>query len=232
MVEVTPLLDNLRHFTLRVYRQIWNRIRQYWTEERWIRVTGDENNVRFVGFNRPPELSPEQAMTAMAMIQMHLQAGELDEQTAQQYAQQVQEKASVQNPVGELDVDIEIDEVNETPTLQAEQFQELATLIGQSPVLASNPKAIEMLIKASNLRDKQELVEIIQEMQQQPNPMAQIAPEQAKAEIDETKSKTALNIAKANDLHNGSIVNAFNAEVAAQQPQAPPAFLSFNVVRT
>jgi hypothetical protein len=49
MTEMTPLLDNLRHFTLRMYRQIWNRIRQYWTAERWIRVTDDENNVKFVG---------------------------------------------------------------------------------------------------------------------------------------------------------------------------------------
>jgi hypothetical protein len=42
MTEMTPLLDNLRHFTLRMYRQIWNRIRQYWTAERWIRVTDDQ----------------------------------------------------------------------------------------------------------------------------------------------------------------------------------------------
>jgi hypothetical protein len=51
MTEMTPLLDNLRHFTIRMYRQVWNRIRQYWTAERWVRVTDDERNVRFVGLN-------------------------------------------------------------------------------------------------------------------------------------------------------------------------------------
>jgi hypothetical protein len=73
MTEMTPLLDNLRHFTLRVYRQIWNRIRQYWTAERWVRVTDDENNVKFVGLNTPPKMGPEQAMAARCRFAMHEQ---------------------------------------------------------------------------------------------------------------------------------------------------------------
>jgi hypothetical protein len=232
MVEVTPLLDNLRHFTLRVYRQIWNRIRQYWTEARWIRVTGDDKNVRFVGINQPPELAPDQAMAAMQMIQMHVQAGSLDPQTAQQYAQQVQQKMQVQNHVAELDVDIEIDEVNETPTLQAEQFEQLATMIGQMPMLAQNPKVIEVLIKASNLRDKQQLIDILDESQQQAaqNPMQQLQMAGAQAQVENTQadthekqSKTMLNAAKAQATGAGVAIDAFQAGTQALQPP-PPAF--------
>lgn len=218
MTEMAPLLDNLRHFTIRVYRQIWNRIRQYWTEERWIRVTDDERNVRFVGLNTRPEMTPEQAILAAQMVQMTLANGEIDQATAQQYLQEIQKKAQPGNAIGELDVDIEIEEVNETPTLQIEQFEQLATLIGQSQILAGNPKALELLIQASNLRDKQKLIDIIQEMQQ-PNPEAQAMQQQAmqvqmagaQAEVEETKSKTMLNVAKAQSEQARPLVESFKA---------------------
>jgi hypothetical protein len=130
-------------------------------------------------------------------------AGEIPPEVAQQYRAQAQMDPRLQQPansIAELDVDIEIDEVNETPTLQAEQFEQLATLIGQSPMLMQNPDAIELVIMASNLRDKQKLVEIVERMKEssaQPNPMQQVAVEGEAAKVDETKSKTALNMAKA-----------------------------------
>ena len=42
MIELGSLLDDLRHLDRRVYRMVWNRIRQFWTGQRWIRVTDDE----------------------------------------------------------------------------------------------------------------------------------------------------------------------------------------------
>ena len=50
-VEVAPLFDNLRFFQQRVYRKTWWCIQKFWTGERWIRVTDNEQNVRFVGLN-------------------------------------------------------------------------------------------------------------------------------------------------------------------------------------
>jgi hypothetical protein len=197
MTEMTPLLDGLRHFTLRMYRQIWNRIRQYWNAERWIRVTDNEKNVRFVGLNIT------QGHLVLQKIDEAEKAGEIPPEVAQQYRMQAQSDPRMMQPansIAELDVDIEIDEVNETPTLQAEQFEQLATLIGQSPMLMQNPDAIELVIMASNLRDKQKLVEIVERMKEssaQPNPMQQVAVEGEAAKVDETKSKTALNMAKA-----------------------------------
>lgn len=52
MAELAPFYDALRDFSVRVYRAIWNRIRQYWTGPRWIRVT-DEDGARFFGANIP-----------------------------------------------------------------------------------------------------------------------------------------------------------------------------------
>jgi hypothetical protein len=202
MTEMTPLLDNLRHFTLRLYRQVWNRIRQYWTEERWIRVTDDERNVRFVGLNAPPKMAPHEAMAGMQKLSMAYQSGQIDQETAQQYAQQIQQMAKVQNPVAELDVDIEIDEVNETPTLQIEQFEQITQLMGtgifgQPP----HPKMVELWIKASNLRDKEQLLSIVEEMAkgQQEGGQAQQEMQQraAMAEIGEKEAKAAKTGAEA-----------------------------------
>ena len=51
--EIAPMFDVLKHLDIRVYRKIWNRIKQYWKEEKWIRVTDDQSNLRWVGLNVP-----------------------------------------------------------------------------------------------------------------------------------------------------------------------------------
>ena len=49
--ELAPMFDVLKHIDIRVYRKIWNRIRQYWKAEKWVRVTDDPSTVRFVALN-------------------------------------------------------------------------------------------------------------------------------------------------------------------------------------
>lgn len=193
MTEMAPLLDSLRHFNIRLYRQIWNRIRQYWTDERWIRVTDDKRNVRFVGLNRPPQMDQMTAMAAHQSVDANVQQGQLDPQTAQQYHAQIQDMATPSNVIGELDVDIDIDEMNETPTIQAEQFEQLATLIGQTPMLAQNPEVIEVLIEASSLRDKDKLITILKqgEQSQQQNPMQQLEVGKAQGDIAKVQGESA-----------------------------------------
>ena len=53
MIELGDLLDSLRQWDRRVYRMIWRRIKQFWNEQRWIRVTDDEGAAQFVGMNIP-----------------------------------------------------------------------------------------------------------------------------------------------------------------------------------
>jgi len=53
LAELTKYFATLRDMNWRVYRSVWNRIRQFWTEEKWIRVTDDERNLRWVGLNVP-----------------------------------------------------------------------------------------------------------------------------------------------------------------------------------
>jgi hypothetical protein len=52
LAELAPIYDSLRDWTERVYRAVWHRIKQFWKEPRWIRVTDDEASAQFVGVNQ------------------------------------------------------------------------------------------------------------------------------------------------------------------------------------
>ena len=56
LTELTTLFDGHSAWKRRVYRQVWNRIKQFWDSEKWIRVTDDESNLRWVGLNQPVTL--------------------------------------------------------------------------------------------------------------------------------------------------------------------------------
>lgn len=52
--ELKPVFDHLRVWSIGAYRRYWWLIRQYWTEEKWFRVTDDDESTgyRFVAINR------------------------------------------------------------------------------------------------------------------------------------------------------------------------------------
>lgn len=212
MTEVAPLLDGLRHFNIRVYRMIWNRIRQLWQAERWVRVTDDEKNARFVGLNTT------QGSMAAVKIREALKAGKIDEQQAQEFAMQLQMDPAMGQPVNvvsELDVDIQIDEVANAPTLQLEQFDQLSKLAPMAPP-EYLPTMFEMLIEASQLRGKDKLREIMQQAKQpKPDPMqeqmAMLQFEGAKSEVEKTQSETAKNVAQAQAIEAGVTLDAVQA---------------------
>jgi hypothetical protein len=52
IAQLGPFMISYKAWKLRVYRAIWNAVRQHWKAERWIRVTDDENAVNFVGLNQ------------------------------------------------------------------------------------------------------------------------------------------------------------------------------------
>lgn len=172
MVESATYLDRIKTLSLAVYRSVWCRIRQFWKEERWVRVTDNEMNVRFVGLNRPVT-----ALQAMAK-QMGVSKDNL-EQVPPEVRQQLeaiaqdpraQQIVGYENNVTELDVDIIIDEGIDTPTVQAEQFD---TLVKMLPVLgpaAASPEVLKLVIQASQLRDKDKLLELFEPKQEQPQP--------------------------------------------------------------
>lgn len=52
IAELGPYLSAHKNWKIRVYRDIWNIIQRYWTSERWIRVTDDQNVAQFFQINK------------------------------------------------------------------------------------------------------------------------------------------------------------------------------------
>lgn len=189
MQGLTPLNDKLHHFTKRVFEAMWQRVRQFWTEERWIRVTDDERNVRFVGLNRPVTLMEElQTADPQAVRQFALQNSLVPNDP------RLGQVVRVENKIEEIDVDIIMEEVPDTVTLEAENFEQLVNIDSARGGILP----IEMLIEASPLRSnlKQKIIEYFDQqkqaqaqdpMQQQ---MGQLEVATKQVEIENTQAQT------------------------------------------
>jgi hypothetical protein len=218
MVEVARMFDRLRALSISVYRSIWNRIRQMWKNEKWIRITDDENNLRFVGLNQQVTVAmlaqevtegDQDAMQKAAKLvgPQVLQAAMSGDQQAQTVVgmfvqQNGQQIVEIRNAVNELDVDIVIDEGMDTPSVQAEQFDTIVKMIPALGPVAQSPQFVKVMIEASQLRNKDKLVQMLEEgptpeQQQMQQQQQQLAEAGAVAQIKETESKTVLNEAKA-----------------------------------
>lgn len=69
LTELGPVFDSLRQWQRNIYKQIWFRIKQYWDQETWVRVTDDENAPRFVGLNIGP---PGQKVNEVAKMDLDI----------------------------------------------------------------------------------------------------------------------------------------------------------------
>lgn len=159
--ELAPLFDVLRGIDIRVYRKVWNRIRQYWKSEKWVRVTDDETNLRWVGLNKP--------VTKGEMLMQRAQEQKLPPEQMQQLQQQIsqdpmmQEVVETENDIATLDVDIIIDEVPDVITTQVEDFQVLGEMVKSG--FQMPPEAV---IMASPLSNKEKILKMMKEGDQLP----------------------------------------------------------------
>lgn len=209
MVQIGDLLDNLRHLDKRVFRSVWARVRQFWTAEKWLRVTDDERNVRWLGLNVDAA-----TMQAIAL-------------RAQQDPQAAQALAGMIGAVAELDCDILIDDAPDGLTPQIEQFQSLVEL---KKFDAAGEIPFRAIVRAMpNLKDKQMF---LKDMDEQAARKAQAAEAQqsasaeqsarelqlrgAQAEVAETESKAALNLARAREVEQQRATSAMSNAIAGQ----------------
>jgi hypothetical protein len=216
MVEVAVYLDRIRCLSLETYRQVWNRIRQHWTSERWIRITDDQRNMKFVGLNKPVRaidaLAEQMGVTPENFAQF---AQERPDEAAQlqmmAQSPQGQQVVRVENNVAQLGVDIVVDEGIDTPTVQAEQFDALVKAL---PALVNAPPAwVETLIEASSFRDKDKILERLKGgadgQPAPPSPQEQMAAQmqaaQAEAQMQGQIKLDAAKIAAAADIEIAQI---------------------------
>jgi len=182
LTEQAPLLAGFDDWKLRCYRAMWESIKQFWTAPKWVRVTDDEMSPRFVGINIPePVVDP---MTGQPQI---------DPATGQPITQ-------VQNNPAEMDVDIVIDSTPDTAVIQEEQFQRLAEL-----AQAGMPISPDVLIEASSLPKKKQLLDKLKQAQeqqsQQPDMAMQAEMQKAQMQMQAEQQKLEMQSqAKAQDL--------------------------------
>lgn len=103
VAELGPFIGTARQWKLNCYRAFWSGAQRYWTGERYIRVTDDENLAQYIQINGLQ-------MTPMG--------------------------PALVNAIGELDVDIIIDEGPDTITIAQETHETLANILsGVGPAL-------------------------------------------------------------------------------------------------
>lgn len=197
--ELGPVFDAFKRWQLQVYRRVWMCVRQFWTAEKWVRVTDNTENVRFVGLNQPMTLGDQLLEEARS------QGAQITPQMEQQARMdpRLQQVVGVKNNVAEMDVDIILDAVPATAALQAEQFQTLADMAGKGV-----PIPPQALIEASSLRDKQKILEAMNGGgKQEIPPQVQQAMDAAAQRIQELE-------AALKDAESGMQVEAMRQETA------------------
>lgn len=177
-MELGPVFDGLRMWQHRVYRWMWNRIQQFWDAPMMVRVTDDPRNVRFVEVNKP--ITVRDAMMEEGQEIPPILAND----------PRLNAVIGVKNNLAELDVDIIIDDAPDTTTLVGEQFEQLVNLANANPGLIPP----ELIIEASELKDKERLLEMLEEKKRADAEMqmnnAQVAQAGQAAEIQQITAKT------------------------------------------
>lgn len=217
MTEQAHLYSALEDWDERLEKQAWRRVRQFWKEPKFIRVTDDKNAFKFVQINEPvmgppvPVIDPSTGMP------------QFDPATRQIVMQP--QVLGVRNEVAKMGVDIIIDNTPDTANVAQEQYQGLIEL---AKVGALGPNPGPILLQASSLPKKRELLQQMEEAtkQQQPDPKAEKAFEVEMATKMANIDKTGAQAEQARATAAKTAGEASSQEMQAQwltapQPQQP-----------
>jgi hypothetical protein len=212
-----PIADTLRMWSRTLYQVAWMAARQYWTAGRWVHVTDDLGNTKYVGINQPVRVMDELAampeqQRAQAMQAMQIVPGD----------PRLQQVIRIDNDITDMDVDITIEEGIDVPSIQAEQFQVLIQLAGTQPGLIPP----EILIAASNLRNKDQILQQLKESQQaraqQQQTVQKMAQDKAQADTTATQAKAAADFALAKERQHAVVHHIADVHTGWNDMNAPP----------
>lgn len=218
MTEIARPLGRFEDWENRVYRQIWLRIKQFWTAQKYIRVTDDEGAPEFLQINEPiyarqPLIQPDGSIainpeTGEPMTQVVMQPQvvpgpdgqpQVDPMTGQPAVQMAPVVTGYDNRVADMDMDVVVDTVPDTANLAVEQFQMLSQL-----AQAYGPEKVpfEVLLELSSLPNKRQVKEMLEKGQAMPPEVMQAQAQamqmqqaEKQADIEKTQSETAKNMA-------------------------------------
>jgi len=221
LAEENTLYDTHNDWKLRVYRAFWARAKQFWTEPMFLRISDEESpaGARFTPVNQPmmpgqmqpgqpmpPQAPPMGGVPGMGMPgQMPPQMPQMGNVMPMGMGMPPMGPPPVQNALAEMDVDIIIEAAPDMITLQHEQFEQL-TQMAQAGV----PIPPDVLIEASQLRNKKQLAEKMdagmqlqqaqQQLQEMQKQLQQAQAELQKAQMPKPEAINPLDMAKAQDM--------------------------------
>ena len=211
--ELSSLYAGLANWEKRVYRQVWMRMKQFWNEEKWIRITDDHQKLRWVGFNRQITLRMklEEAVNDESLNpQTRIDSAKNLQYLTQRQDPILEEFVEVENDLAELDVDILIELSTDSVNTQQENFELFAKL-------AQTGNLTEEIIELSPLRQKlkDKLIQNIRSSQQAAAQQAQAANQVA---AQESQGKTADKMASAEKKKQESIQTMVQTKLLLENP--------------
>jgi hypothetical protein len=234
-LPISPVFDALDHWENRMYRQCWNRARQFWKGEMFIRVTDDEDKVRFVGLNEKTTMGELLAEKAKKDPQFQQMPPEQQQALIQQLAADPMARQPVKkNEVAQMDMDIIIERGDDYVNVQQEQFAILAELAKARPEEVKFKTLVELSSMRSDVKKR-----VLDDMSGANDPMAaqmakmqqQMQDMQAQlmqANVRKTNAQAAQAEAAAIESHIDASVKTAEfttaqADPATGQPGAKPA---------
>jgi hypothetical protein len=198
MQELSPVFVRLADFTLRCYRAMWARARQYYNEPKMIRITDDMKTVQMLQINEPiVQNVPQEQMGPFGVP----------------FTIMVPQVTGYKNRLAEMQMDIIVDAQPDTAALQEEQFQGLAQMAANGL-----PIPPELIIRASSLPNKRELLELLESAKGQPNPDQQAEAQKGSAEAEKLAAEAEYKKSQAAQIQQNMGMNA----AMAFNPMGPP----------
>jgi hypothetical protein len=165
MTEEHDIFDQHRQFKENVYKQMFWRARQFWREPDYLRITEQKNG---------KDVTRWVGINQPVMNEFGI-------------------PVDMKNNMAQLDVDIIVKSMPEVASLEHEQHEQMTQAL---PTLIQAPPAwAKIWLRSSQLRDKDELEQMLdQQMQPPPNPMqqraAQLELQEKAAGLDKTVAET------------------------------------------
>lgn len=222
-IELSRQYTLLTSWEKRIYRQVWGRIKQFWDAEKWVRITDDQDNLRWVGLNakitarewledqiNDKSLPPETRRQAAATFQFLMNAAQGPDPQLIELAQQGDPRAIEQvraaqevMPVARAKLEEFVAIKNAVAEIDADiiidQSRDSINIQQQQFELIANiaqtsPEVdILDIIELSDIRNKEEFIEKIENRRAQ---RAQAQGNVAQVEVTERQAKTAETLSK------------------------------------
>lgn len=192
LVSQSDLMDTLRRLDLRVFTIVASMMKQYWTAQKWIRVTDDEMAPRWVGLNQP--LLQDVATGAYGTEEEWRKAAEQGVQPMQLVPMMDEMgQPRLSNDVARLDMDIIVSDAPDTINQSGETYTAFVDLMRSGLPPPMLKLAIEMH-PGLPVKRKAQLIDMLEQMTQQQgqDPMAadaaRLAKEEKEAEIGDKRA--------------------------------------------